>query len=323
MAVSYTNYESLHPMIRAMLAYSDYSIDDRDNLISATSIMKPINMVVLERANKGSDKQIDLIGMIPSVGGNALHKMLEISLENTNDETWKALGISEPNKLDISTEVRREKELDGYIISGMYDVMFRYKDSKWQLGDMKSMSVYGRMIDPKKKEEEWIKQLSIYRWLNQDKDIDDIAVIFTWYTDFSNVESLRNSKYPKSRTETINISLWSIEDTETYLKEQISDISNGLLRYEETNGSETGYECSDEELWSKPNGWAYYAKATSKKATKICKTEEEANELIAKAKDPTAYIEYRAGQKTRCSYCCVQDYCSKYPEYLAKGMIKV
>ena len=106
MKMNYKNFENVHPLLRAMLAYSDYDHDGRENVISCTSIMKPIQMIALERSNKSADRSMDIEGMIPSVGGTALHNHLENALNNTSDEMWKGLGVSNPEELEIITEVR-------------------------------------------------------------------------------------------------------------------------------------------------------------------------------------------------------------------------
>ena len=321
--MKFTNYTDVHPLMRAMLSYSDYDYDGRENVISATSIMKPTHMVVLERSNMAADKSMDIIGMIPSVGGNALHNMLETALNNTDDDTWIGLGVPEPKELEISTEIREETEIGDHIVSGKYDVMFKYKGGKWQLADFKSLSVWGVMIDKPGKVEEWVKQISIYRFLNQDKDIDDVGVVLTWFTDWSKSDAMIKAKsgYPQSRTDVEMVPLWSLDKTEAYLKNQEIKIVDGMARY--LKHGKTGYACSEKELWMRKSGWAYYAKTGAKRATKVCETEEQANLLLLKAKDPTAYVEERKSIATRCSYCSVTEFCDQYQEHLVKGMIKL
>jgi hypothetical protein len=323
MAIVFKNYSDMHPLTRAMLAFNDYDYDDRENVISATSIMKPTHMVVLERSNKGADRLMDIEGMIPSVGGNALHNMLETALKKTNDETWKALGVPEPEKLIIQTEVREESEVGDHIVSGKYDVLFKYKDSKWQLADFKSMSVWGVMIDKPSKIEEWVKQMSIYRFLNQDKDIDDIAVILTWFTDWSKSDAVIKVKqgYPQKRTDVEMVQLWSIAKTKAYLLSQEAKIKAGMKQYADTG--KTGFECSDKELWKRGGKWAYYAKPGAKRATKVVDTKDEAIKLQLKAKEPGAYYEYRQPEAVRCKFCSVTEFCSDYSKMILTGEVKV
>ena len=319
----YKNYENIHPLLRAMLAYSDYDHDGRENVISCTSIMKPIQMIALERSNKSADRSMDIEGMIPSVGGTALHNHLENALNNTSDEMWKGLGVADPEELEIITEVREETEIGDHIVSGKFDVLFKYKKSKWQLADMKSMSVWGIMIDKKGKLEEFAKQMSIYRYLNQDKDIDDIAVVLTWFTDWSKSDAVIKAKqgYPESRIGVEMVNLWSLAQTKTYLETKERNIVIAMDRYAKSGNTDTGKRCDTDELWMKKSGWAYYSKAGAKRATKVVETEDAAELLRAKAKDPTAYIEERKPQATRCKYCAVTDFCPQYAEHVVKGLV--
>ncbi len=329
MKTKYTDFSNMHPLWRAVLAYNTYDYDSRDNVISTTSIMKPTNMVVLERANKATQKEMSIEGMIPSMYGTSIHDRAELALNGTSNEMWESLGISDPDKLEIVTEVRREMPIGDHIISGKFDVMFRYKGSKWQLGDFKTMSTWAVVIDKAGKFEEFTKQMSIYRLLNQDKDIDDMALVLMLFTDWSKQDArievarqLKDKKgYPILRVDDAEVPLWSLDETESYLVHKEKAIVAGLDRYAKTG--KTGSTCSDKELWMKKSGWAYYAKAGAKRATKVCDTEDIANGLLLKAKDPSAYIEERKPKATRCSYCSVTQFCDQYAGFLAKGMIEL
>ena len=327
MEYKFTNYNHVHPIIRAMLIYSDYDYDPRENVISATSIMKPTQMIVLERSNKDADRLIDIEGMIPSVGGTALHTHLEMALKHIskpeNKHLWKKIGIDSPDELHIEMDERKEVEIDDHIVSGKFDVIYKYKKAKWQLSDLKSLSVWAVMIDIEAKKEEWIKQLSIYRYLNQDKDIDDTAMIMCWFTDWSKSDSQIKAKqgYPQSRLDVHEIKLWSLDKTYEYLKKRVADIKLGMGIYQKTGEVETGFICSKDELWQRKGGWAYYTKKTNKKASKIYDTENEARIALSKAKDPTAFIEERKARATRCSYCSVTQFCPQYAEMLLEGIV--
>lgn len=306
-------------MIRAVLAHNTYNKDDRENLISATSVMKPVNMIALERSNKSADRRMNIEGMIPSVFGTSIHDKAERAIDDMTDDMWKALGVSKPESLEILQEVRKEIDIEDFVLTGQYDLLFRYNGSKWQLGDWKSMSVWGLMINPKEKKEEWRKQMSIYRYLNQDKDIDDIAVILYWLTDWSKTDSRAKRDYPKKRVGQIDIDLWSLDETEKYLMSKLRAVTNAMDKYAKTG--KTGITCPEAELWEKKESYAYYAKADAKRATKVCETFSDAEDLRLKAKDATAYVEHRRGEKTRCAYCSVLEFCDQGQAYKVMGLV--
>ncbi len=321
MKMVYEGYENIHPMIRAVLSHNTYNIDDRENLISVTSIMKPVNMIALERSNNGAMRKMNIQGMIPSVFGTSIHDKAEKAIEDMDDEKWKALGIPKPETLEILQENRMEMEVGDFILSGQYDLLFRYNGSQWQLGDWKSMSVWGLLIDLPGKKEEWSKQMSLYRYLNQDKEIDDLGLILYWLTDWSKTDARSKAKsgYPPMRVGQYEVPLWSIPITEKYLLSKASKITNAMNQYKKTGS--TGVVCSGKELWEKPEGYAYYTKSSSKRATKVYDNFSDADDARLAAKDPTAYVEHRQGQKTRCAYCSVLEFCDQGQGYKVLGLV--
>lgn len=319
MKTIFENYSHLHPMMRAVLAHDEYDHDGRTNVISTTSIMKPTHMIALQRANMGADRRINIEGLVPSVLGTAIHSKAELALNDIDDELWKAIGVPHPEKLEVLQEIRSEMEIPPFVISGKYDLLFRYDGSKWQLGDWKSMSVWGMIIGLKEKQQEWIKQMSIYRYLNQDKEIDDIAVILYWLTDWSKTDARSKRDYPQSRVGQIDVALWSLDETKRYLEGKAKSIKAAMDRYAKTGA--TGTSCPEDELWAKPEAYAYYAKADSKRATKVLDNFADAEDMRLKAKDPTAYVEHRKGQKTRCAYCSVLEFCEQGLAYKVLGLV--
>jgi len=198
--IKYNNPTNIHPLLATMLAYDDYDYNSDKSVISTTSLMKPTRMLALERTYMDSDKIIDLEACIPSVMGAAMHKLLEVSLEDTKDEIWSMFHIDKKDMF-ISQEVRKERAIPNsdFKLSGKYDVLYKYKDEPARLADLKTMSVWGTMLSDGAKTLEYTIQMSIYRWLNQDIEIGDIGEILYWYTDWSKAAALRDSRYPQSR----------------------------------------------------------------------------------------------------------------------------
>jgi hypothetical protein len=322
--VKYINDIGLHPFLCKVLSHDEYDASDDPTVISATSIMKPTRMVALERYYSGSDKEINISGLIPSVFGTALHSLLEVSLNDGNKEVWKDFGV-DPKELEILQENRVIKQVPGtkWKVSGKYDLLYRYKGSQWRLGDLKTQSVWGVMLSGSEKTEEYIKQLSIYRWLNQDKDIDDIAEIFYWFTDWSKQKARSDSQYPQQRVNSKEIMLWSIRDTETYIREQLRKLDIALEEIDKFG--DCSIKCSDKELWRTEDKYKYYKPNKSgtinyKRATKVCDTLEDAQILMSE--NGGGDIVKYPGEIKRCNYCSVTEFCSQFKEYKQSGLIK-
>jgi len=322
--IKYNNPTGLHPFVAAMLTYNDYDYTDDPTIISTTSLMKPVNMVALERFNNGCDKEVDVEGLIPSVMGSAMHSLLEVALQTTDKPTWEMLGVK-ADKLEIQQEVRKAVKVNGtdFTLSGKFDVLYKYGDNPWRLADLKTMSTWGTVLSSKEKNLEFTKQLSIYRWLNQDKEIDDIAEIFFWYTDWSKVKARQDKQYPQSRVGHFEIALWSIEETERFIRTRLHEISLALDSLKNTG--RTGVACRPEDLWQSEASWKYYkpnkqGKLNYNRATKVFSQQSEAIAFMANNGNVGEVKEFPAMIK-RCNYCSVRDFCEQYPMFKSQGLI--
>jgi len=324
--IKFNNPTGLHPFVAAMLTYNDYDYNDDPTVISVTSLMKPINMVALERFHSGCDKEVDVEALIPSVMGSAMHSLLEVALETTKPEVWKMLGVK-PDKLQILQEQRNVKEVlgTGFKVSGKFDVLYKYFDNPWRLADLKTLSTWGTILSGESKKLEYTKQLSMYRWGNQDKEIDDIAEIFYWYTDWSKVKALQDTSYPQSRVGHFEIALWSVEETDRYIRARLAEISRAINMLK-THGI-TGVTCTDEDLWRSDPKYKYYkpnksGKINYTRATKVFDTLEEAQVYMATKGAGVGEIKEFPAEVKRCGYCSVREFCPQYAEFKAQGIIK-
>jgi len=322
--IKYKNSTGLHPFVCAMLAYNDYDYTNDPTVISTTALMKPVNMVALERFNAGCDKEVEVEGLVASVMGSAVHSLLEVALDSTTDDTWLQLGVK-ADELTIEQEIRKAVKIEGtdYTLSGKFDVLYKYRANPWRLADLKTMSTWGTVLSGKEKNLEFTKQLSIYRWLNQDKEIDDIAEIFYWYTDWSKVKARQDSSYPQSRVGHFEIALWTLAETEQFIKARLFEITKALESLKRTG--KTGTVCQDVDLWQSKASWKYYkpnkqGKINYTRATKVFSIHSEAIAHMASSGNVGEIKEFPAMIK-RCNYCSVRDFCEQYPVYKAKGLI--
>jgi hypothetical protein len=140
-------------------------------------------------------------------------------------------------------EERLKHKLDnGIVVSGKYDLI---KDNT--LMDYKSTSAWSMVFGSKT--DDWIKQLSIYRWLyHKAKDIklNDVAKIVLIFRDWNRkdyekqLEKNEKTKYPKSPIDSLSIELDTINDTFLFIHNKVEDIvkSEKLLD-----------KCTKEERW--------------------------------------------------------------------------
>jgi len=177
-------------IIEKVLLFNDHRNSDKDIAISTTTIIGA-NWKAQRNMLKDIPKRTDIDPMMrrSSCLGTGYHMRAEQALRN--DKTINAM------------EHFNETELDGIWISGTFDLVY-----DGNLCDHKTS--YGKAFSQDKLDKA-VLQMSIYRWLNQDIHINDIAyVLFV---------SQSNNIY-----ESYPIELMSISDTEEYLKARINEI---------------------------------------------------------------------------------------------------
>ena len=183
-------------LIERLYKYSEYRASDKENSISATTIIGPLYKGKLALA--GTPKNEDLIKLErkrSSMIGTAVHKWAERALGN--DPT-----IVQERYLE------REIELDGktYIISGSCDLLEQQADGTWTIADWKTGYGKLRTLDALDKD---MKQMSIYRWLfNKEYNIND-----TGYSLFISQSNNAQDAYP--------VELMSLDVVEEYIESRL------------------------------------------------------------------------------------------------------
>lgn len=258
----YTNVHNLPISLALWLAYDDYDHNSDDNVISATSLLKPTKSLILG-SKTVKEESIDISTLVPSRMGTAIHTAIETAwlsdkvkdllakvgypakliskmLVNPDPETVTA------DDLAIYMEIRSSKDLMGYTISGKFDFI-----CDGQLEDFKSTGTYTWIKQSNK--EKYIQQGSIYRWLNPTLVTNDIMRINYIFTDWSAAKAKQSSDYPKSRVISQEYVLMSLDETESFIKNRLSK----LIKYKDCTQEEMP-QCTSEELWERESVYKYY-----------------------------------------------------------------
>ena len=151
-----TNKHNLEDMIVRVLSHDNY--DYNSEVISATQLMSPPLMYALKKVHPEKLER-DVADNCASVFGSAVHALIE----------EVDLGF------ECEKEIRlfRKIEVDGkeYTISGKFDILKKMPAgiNNYQLIDTKTTSVWTRIYNSR--EQDYINQLSTYRWLGYGKCI--------------------------------------------------------------------------------------------------------------------------------------------------------
>jgi hypothetical protein len=314
-----TNKTNLPLSIAAWLVADDYDHDDRPNLISATSLLKPIRSLLLN-INYPPSGDTDISNLIASRLGSAIHSSIESSLKNLKLKDLVELGYSvslvnsleinpeEPKGIPIYVEQRAEKEFHGYIISGKFDAVVN-----GVLEDFKTTST--RTYTDQTMKDKYIKQGSIYKWLNPDKIIEDYMVINYIFTDWSSMKAIQDKEYPQSRIISQKFPLLTTQETEQFIKETL----NTLNKYKDKQQSEYPL-CTSEELWQSEGVFKYYKDPNkTSKSTKNFTNQFEAFERLRQDGN-VGVVKYIEGEAKACKYCR-KDKCTQAADLINQGLL--
>ena len=281
----FTNKFNLPRHICDWLAFDEY--DYNPDTISATTLIGPARAWALKRIN--ADKlTMDYSDLLAIRYGTAIHDSLE------------KVGVYGEGDF---REKRFYAEKMGFTISGKPDALI-----DGVIRDNKSTSVWkivhGEFDD-------YVKQLSIYRWLLHRNGIEaaSFAFIDLFFTDWKKSDAAKGGGYPPLRYQEQRIELWTIEQTEKYLEERLSEFAFAL-------GSLP--ECTPEELWQDSAKYAIYRKAGQARAFRLLDTAEEAQKL---ADEIGGVVEYRPAKAKRCGYCTAAPFCEQYAKLKAEGLV--
>jgi hypothetical protein len=258
--------------------------------VSATELLTSPRIVQLRRKHSKKLEQ-DASEMVWSLFGSALHNVLEHGKDDRH-----------------IVEERLHTTLDGWSISGAIDLQ-TVENGTIKVSDYKTTGAWAVMNE----KADWTSQLNIYAWLVQTtkripvSSLEIVAIIRDW----AKRESDRNDDYPQAPIVTIPIALWSMEESEEFIRKRIDQHADALM------SSETGSDlpkCSPEDMWERQSAWAV-KKIKGVRAKSVHYSEEDANKALEVAGKEYA-IEFRPGERVRCqNYCAVSKFCEQWAQY--------
>lgn len=323
-----TNNEDIPLQMAVWLAHDDYDYDDDPNTISATSLLKSTRQLVLgERARLQGATSLDVANLIPSSYGTAVHDAVEKAWLTGYRKALKRLGYSDSvidrvkvnpkpeelaeNDIPVYVEQRVHKKIGEYSISGKYDMVFQ-----GAVNDIKTTSTYA--FQSGNKDKDYIRQASIYRWLNPEIVTEDYIDIQFVFTDWSKLRATTEAGkgYPPKRIMPYRLSLMSLAETEQFISSRLAELET----YHNSPESEIPY-CSDEDLWVNVSVWKYYK--NPKNTTRSTKNYDNPHEAYAhQSKDGNVgtVIEVK-GQAKACLYCSAFEVCKQKDQLIAEGRL--
>lgn len=325
----YTNYSNFSLPLAVWLAANDgYDLQPGKNVVSATSLLKPIKSLVLGQKLLEDNSQglVDIADLVPSRLGTAVHTAVEVAWIQHYKIAMKNMGMAdraidmvrinpeppyEEGAYNVFLEQRSSKEVLGFTISGKFDIV---EDGR--VKDVKTTGTYNWIHGGNDEKYAW--QGSIYRWLNQDIITDDYIDVEMVLTDWSALKAQVDKKYPPKRIMTRTLPLKSLAETEEFITDQVKKIAFYMDKDEKDIPA-----CTPEELWQRPTKFAYYKDATKlTRATRVFDEEFEAQALLQKNGGKGTIIR-RVGEVKFCRYCPARPICHQAETYQNQGLLEI
>lgn len=319
----YGNVSAVPLSLAVFLATDTYDHDDDPNTISATSLLKPIRQIVLSARVPQEDAVVDLIQMVASRMGTAIHDAIERSWTENHNTALEALGYPKrviekirinPSKeeltddcIPIYLEQRAYKKVGRFLVSGKFDFV-----GEGRVEDFKTTSTFTAINNTN--DEKYIQQGSIYRWLNPDIITKDEMAIQFIFTDWSKAKAMQDPNYPQNRIQQRVFMLKSVNETQVFVERKLAQIE----QYWDADENELP-RCTDEELWRSEPVFKYYKNpASTKRSTKNFDNQQDA--MLRYIEDGSVgLVKEVPGQVTACKYCPAFSICSQKDELIAAG----
>jgi hypothetical protein len=321
-----TNMHNISLPLAVWLLHDEYDYINEPNYISATSLLKSIRQLVLSRRVDQVDRELDISAFLASRMGTAIHDSIEKAWSLSSQRAMKALGYPEevysnvivnptpeqlaenPAIIPIWMEQRafRTIEVNGvsYKIGGKFDQVI-----DGRLFDAKSTSVYAYLLG--RKDEDYAWQGGIYRWLNPELITDEHIYIQFIFTDWQKARARGDADYPQAKALEYPVAMPSIEDTDRFITEKLSQ----LQKYWDAPDENIPY-CTDKELWRGETVYKYYSdpNKTTGRSTKNFDDKSDAHAFMA-SKSGKGIVIAIPGEVRACEFCPAFNACKQKDLY--------
>lgn len=318
----YLNNGNIPLSVAVFLATDTY--DFEEGVISATSFLKPTRQLILSQRVPVEDGMVDIMGLVKSRMGSAIHDGIETAWTNGHDKAMAALGYPKrvidrvvvnpdpdtlgEDQIPVYMEQRSYREVMGYTVSGKFDFV-----AEGMLEDFKNTSTFTWIKNTK--DQDYILQGSIYRWLNPKiVTADDMRINFIfwdWQAGRANDPS-----YPTHPIMGKRYPLMSLAETDAFVRRKLREIEF----YKDAEEEELPL-CTDRELWRKEPHWKYYKNPEkTSRSTKNFDNKQEAYGRLAKDGGKGMVIE-KPGEVMACKFCPAFPICSQKDQLIADGSL--
>ena len=307
---TYTNLTNLPEPIAIAVQADQWSRGPAD--ASVTEILSPPRIAALTRYYE-DEIVVDVADQIFALMGKVGH------------------GILEKAGYDSFGEEQRTMKLNGYVLSGRMDRLYleelhkhdNPRMSVWGIDDYKFTSAYVLMNakEPGSRVHEWMKQANLYRMIAERHGfkIGQLRLVLL-LRDWSVLAAKRDKDFPQKQVASLDIPLMDLDELEMWAADRIE---RHLEQQQilDLHGQDELIECTEEEMWARPDKWAVHKEGVAK-ARRLLDNKEEAEAWAVNnvKKNDSFTIEKRPGERVRCeNYCDVAEFCQQFAKWTDEG----
>jgi len=322
----YKNSRNISISMAVMLASDSYDHNDANNHISVTTLIKPLKQIIMSTRVK-DDSPTEIMENYSSTIGTALHDALENAWTNNLDVTLKSLGYPDnlikrivvnpeqadltPDTIPIYLENRTDKTVGNWVVSGKYDMVV-----EGRVEDLKSTGTFTYVN--KSKDEDYILQGSMYRWLNPEIITDDFINIQFMFLDWNAFKGKSDPNYPASKLLTHTLPLKSVEETDNWVANKLK-----LIEVNYDLPEKDIPPCTDKDLWRREDVYKYYKNPKSTgRSTKNFAIASDAYIRLADDGNVGKVVKV-PGEAVACKYCNAFSICEQKDALILDGSLKL
>jgi hypothetical protein len=324
--VKYTNEHNIDLPLAIWLLQDGYKsgadIAPPGELISVTTLLKPTRQLILQRKVDRTKETVDLSELIASRRGHAFHDSIERSW---TEGDWQGgmrklhypqkiidrVKINpDPDKLGkedipIYLERREFRPFEDVVITGQLDFLI---GSAYR--DFKSTSTFAWTSG--NKDEDYILQGSMYRWVMPHLIKDDVMRIEFIFSDWLRYRAKQDRNYPQAPVGHKEYKMLSLGETESWISGKLDNI-----RANAGKSQDKMVLCTDKELWRSEDTFKYYSNPETAKAGGRCtrRFDKEADAELHRADKGKGVVVRDKGEVKACLYCPAFSVCEQRTDY--------
>lgn len=314
---NFSNTNGIDLIFLPWLLNDEYDHNDDPLHYSATDFNKSVRQLVLGRRVDTTKQPTEVSSLVASRIGTAIHNAIEAAWK-TPELVVKALQlmgypkavlegivINPPKgtnpKFAVYLEQRNSKQLGKYTVSGKYDMVIM-----GTVTDFKSTSAF--QVRRMSSRDEYIRQGSVYRWLDPDTITNDIMNVGFVVKDWSQNQAF-SADYPQTAAPTVTLPLDSMDTIEAFMVNHLKEVE----KFMNADDADIPY-CTPADMWQDPPTYKYYANPEKLgRSTKNFDSHMEATlHCQAQGKGIVLTVE---SPRVKCNYCPAKDICGQHLMY--------